>query len=129
MLSKLHILVGSAVLASMIGGGLAYFSHQRTKERQTVGVTESSNEPLSNSLTQMQHQLDALRQQVADLSAAKTETSAPPAPAPMHHAHAVVRTAVRPREQRPAEDPRVTQNAGGTRAAAATARRNPRRLG
>ena len=106
MLSKLPIIGLSAALAGTVGGGLAYFSHERSKQQQMTALNES----LSGSLIEMQHQVEALRHEVADMSAARTEPPAPePAPRPaVHPVHLAVRPAAR-RQQAPAEDPRFKQ--------------------
>ena len=102
MLFKWPIVGLSAALAATVGGGLAFISHERTKQQQMTALNES----LSGSLIQMQHEVETLRQQVADLSAARTETSAP---RPVLHLHrAAVRPAMR-RQQPPAEDQRIKQ--------------------
>lgn len=106
MFDKLPVIAGAVAIAAVLGGGFAYVLHERSKAQ----LMAASNESLSGSLSQMQQEVKALRQQIADLSAARAEAPVPAPrpvsePRPVRRSHPIAKAVVRP----PAEDPRIPQ--------------------
>ncbi len=109
MIEKLPFIAGALAVAGLLGGGSAYALHERSKAQ----LMAESNESLSGSLGQMQQEVNALRQQIADLTATRAQAPAPapkpvPERRPVRRAHSISKVIVRPPQQ-PTEDPRIPQ--------------------
>jgi hypothetical protein len=105
MLSKGPVVALCAALTAVTGGSLAYVSHERANARQLAALNKSMND----SVAEMQRQVAALSQKVADLSAPKPAAAAAPSRESMPPVRKTRTVAAGTSARRRAEDPRLNQ--------------------